>query len=171
MQLNKATARLNKATRPILVESGVLRDCQRFHFRRGHKVITPKLFHDAQFAIVKRVSLAQIKRVLYNIQLPHARKQAPIPAETGPILRLRTKRHPGVGTTDQLGPSRELGSKTIHGNLCASQSTCGHCPKTNSRILGSLRAHTRRRPRPVLIRLVHCPIGEGSDQHVQPSSA
>ena len=65
----------NKATRPIIIESGVLRHRQRFQFRRGQRVLTPEVFGDAQYAVVKgkQPAVPVCAGLLYILQIQHVR--------------------------------------------------------------------------------------------------
>ena len=64
---------LNKCTRPIIVESGVLRHRQHFQFRRGQLLLTPDVFLKTQFAIIRGLSPSHIRRLIYVLQIQRVR--------------------------------------------------------------------------------------------------
>ena len=91
---------LNKATRCIIIESGVLRHRQRFQFRRGQRVLTPEVFGDAQYAVVKGLSPSHLRRVLYILQIQHVRAKRR-------LYLLKLDQSNAYGQTDLTALSRQ----------------------------------------------------------------
>ena len=91
---------MNKATRPITIESGVLCHRQRFQFRRGQRVLTPKVLGDAQYAMIKGLSPSHLRRVLYILRIQHVRAKRR-------LYLLKLDQSNAYGQTDLTALSRQ----------------------------------------------------------------
>ena len=71
----KPRADINRCTRPILIGSGLQRDRQKLAARRLQWVTTPAQFQNMQQAVYKGATPAQMRRLIYTIQLQHVEEE------------------------------------------------------------------------------------------------